>query len=79
MPDEGCQIVRGDTNEILGRITSSRMSPTLRRSICLGQVEPELAIGGSRVTVLLASGDRIGATVMGHHAHFDPAGERLRG
>ncbi|MCY4651007.1 MAG: 2Fe-2S iron-sulfur cluster-binding protein [bacterium] len=79
VPDEGCQIVRGDTNEILGRITSSRMSPTLRRSICLGQVEPELAIGGSRVTVLLASGDRIGATVMGHHAHFDPAGERLRG
>jgi len=31
------------------------------------------------VTVLLASGERIGATVMDHHAHFDPAGGRLRG
>ena len=79
VPEEAAQIVRGDTNEILGRITSARMSPTLGRSICLGQVEPELAAGGTKVTVLLASGQRVGATVMDHHAHFDPAGERLRG
>ena len=79
VPEEAAQIVRGDTNEILGRITSARMSPTLGRAICLGQVEPELAAGGTKLTVLLASGQRIGATVMDHHAHFDPAGERLRG
>ena len=79
VPEEAAQIVRGDTNEILGRITSARMSPTLGRAICLGQVEPELAAGGTKVTVLLTSGERIGATVMDHHAHFDPAGERLRG
>ena len=79
VPEEAAQIVRGDTNEILGRITSARMSPTLGRSICLGQVEPELAAGGTKLTVLLASGERVGATVMDHHAHFDPAGERLRG
>ena len=79
VPEEAAQIVRGDTNEILGRITSARMSPTLGRSICLGQVEPELAAGGTKVTVLLTSGQRISATVMDHHAHFDPAGERLRG
>ena len=79
VPAEASQIVRGDTNQILGRITSSRMSPTLGRSICLGQVEPELAAGGTKLTVLLPSGERIGATVMDHHAHFDPAGERLRG
>ena len=79
VPDEACQIVRGDTNEILGRITSARMSPTLGRSICLGQVEPELVAGGTKLTVLLTSGERVGATVMDHHAHFDPAGERLRG
>ena len=78
-PEEACQIVRADTNEILGRITSSRMSPTLGRSICLGQVEPELAVGGAKVTVVLTSGRRIGATVMDHHSHFDPAGERVRG
>ena len=79
VPEEAAQIVRGDTNEILGRITSARMSPTLGRSICLGQVEPELAAGGTKLTVLLASGERVGATVMDHHAHFDPTGERLRG
>ncbi len=79
VPEEAAQIVRGDTNEILGRITSSRMSPTLGRSICLGQVEPELAAGGTKLTVLLTSGQRISATVIDHHAHFDPDGERLRG
>ena len=79
VPEEAAQIVRGDTNEILGRITSSRYSPTLNRSICLGQVEPDLAAGGTKVTVLLESGERISATVMDHHAHFDPSGERLRG
>ena len=79
VPDEACQIVRGDSNEILGRITSARFSPTIGRSICLGQVEPELATGGTKLTVLLTSGERISATVIDHHAHFDPAGERLRG
>lgn len=78
VPDEGCQIVDGPTNRILGRITSSRMSPTLGRSICLGQVSPDLSVEGSKVTVLLPSGDRIHATVMGHHSHFDPTGGRLR-
>ncbi len=79
VPAEASQIVAGDTNQILGRITSSRMSPTLGRSICLGQVEPELAAGGTKLTVLLTTGERVGATVMDHHAHFDPTGERLRG
>ncbi len=79
VPEEAAQIVRGDTNEILGRITSSRMSPTLGRSICLGQVEPELVAAGTKVTILLVSGKRITGTVMSHHAHFDPDGERLRG
>ena len=78
VPDEASQIVRGESNEILGRITSSRMSPTLGRSICLAQVEPELAKGGTKLTVLLGSGERIKATVLDHHAHLDPDGERLR-
>jgi len=79
VPAEACQIVRDGTNEILGRITSSRMSPTLDRSICLGQVLPEVAGAGSELTVALTDGRRIKATVMEHHAHFDPEGERLRG
>lgn len=79
VPAEPSQIVRDGTNEILGRITSSRMSPTLNRSICLGQVPASLAGGGTELTVVMTDGRRIKARVMDHHAHFDPEGERLRG
>lgn len=77
LPPEASQIVRDGTNEILGRITSSRMSPTLNRSICLGQVPPSHAAGGTEVTVVMDDGRRIKARVLEHHAHFDPEGERL--
>ena len=79
VPDEASQIVRPGTNEIIGRITSSRMSPTLDRSICLGQVLPEASTRGSELTVVMTDGRRITARVMEHHAHFDPEGERVRG
>ena len=78
VPEEAAQIVRDGTNEIIGRITSSRMSPTLERSICLGQVAPEASAAGSELTVVMVDGRRIKARVMEHHAHFDPEGERLR-
>ena len=77
VPDESCQLVEGDT--IVGRLTSSRMSPTLGRSICLGFVEQRLATAGTRVTIRLVSGQLAPATVMEHHAHFDPEGTRLHG
>ena len=77
VPLEATQIVRAGTNEILGRITSSRMSPTLKRSICLGQVAPAMAAGGTELElVMIRDGRRITATVMEHHAHFDPEGAR---
>ncbi len=79
VPHEASQIVRPGTDEIIGRITSSRRSPTLGRSICLGQVLPEAAAPGSELTVVITGGRRITARVMEHHAHFDPAGERVRG
>ena len=79
VPEEACQIVRPGTNEIIGRITSSRMSPTLDRSICLGQVLPEASAPGSELTVVMIDGRRVTARVMEHHAHFDPEGARLRG
>jgi sarcosine oxidase subunit alpha len=79
VPEEACQILRAGTKEIVGRITSSRFSPTLERSVCLAQVSPEFASPGTTLTVLLVNGERITAKVMEHHAHFDPEGERLRG
>ena len=77
VPPEASQIVVGQ--ETRGRVTSSRMSPTLGRSICLGQVDPDLAAAGSRLTIRLPDGARATAKVLDHHAHFDPEGTRLRG
>ena len=76
VPDEASLIVAGD--QIMGRITSSRMSPTLGRSICLAQVERHLAEPGTVVTVRLPSGRLIEARVMPQHAHVDPEGGRMR-
>ncbi len=78
VPPEASQIVSG-ANEIEGRVTSSRFSPTLGRSICLGIVSADLAHAGTVVTVKQPDGTRVTARVMEEHAHFDPAGERLRG
>ncbi|HEX9343943.1 MAG TPA: aminomethyltransferase family protein, partial [Actinomycetota bacterium] len=78
VPAEASLIVEGE-KQIAGRITSSRMSPTLGRSICLGQVAPHLAAPGTEVTVQLPDGRRAPAQVMEHLAHFDPEGVRLRG
>jgi sarcosine oxidase, subunit alpha len=76
VPEEASLIMEG--SHIAGRITSSRMSPTLRRSICLGQVEARLAEPGTEVTVRLPDGRLIAATVMPQLAHVDPDGERMR-
>jgi len=76
VPDEASLIVEG--GHIAGRITSSRMSPTLHRSICLAQVEARLAGAGTEVTVRLPDGRLIAATVMPQHAHVDPDGGRMR-
>jgi sarcosine oxidase subunit alpha len=87
VPPEGCQIVargfggapRNSETTIVGRITSSRWSPTLGRSIGLGFVDTPLARPGTVVEIRLPDGSRAPATVMAHHAHFDPDGTRLRG
>ncbi|MGH3564993.1 MAG: glycine cleavage T C-terminal barrel domain-containing protein, partial [Pseudonocardia sp.] len=63
---------------ILGRVTSSRMSPTLGRSVCLAQVDVAHAAPGTELTVHLPDGRRIPAVVTEHLAQLDPDGERLR-
>jgi sarcosine oxidase, subunit alpha len=75
VPPEASQIV--DANgRISGRVTSSRMSPTLGRSICLGQLEPALSSPGAVVTIRLPDGSKIKARVTEHLAHVDPEGKR---
>jgi sarcosine oxidase, subunit alpha len=78
VPPEASQIIRGG-NTIVGRVTSSRRSPTLARSVCLGYVTGDLAEPGTIVTIRLPEGRNVEATVMPQHAHFDPEGTRLRG
>lgn len=76
VPAEASQIVEG--GRIVGRITSSRMSPALGRSVCLAQVEARLAAPGTSLVVRLPHGDHIHARVHDHLAHFDPEGSRQR-
>lgn len=77
VPPEASQII-GARSEILGRITSSRHSPTLNRSICLGQLLTEYAVPESKVRVLQPDGSVIEARVCSDAAHVDPEGERAR-
>ncbi|MGA7269916.1 MAG: glycine cleavage T C-terminal barrel domain-containing protein, partial [Acidimicrobiia bacterium] len=76
VPPEASQIIDG-SGTIRGRITSSRHSPTLGRSICLGQVDPGLAGPGSYLMIRLPDGRDAGARVLAEHAHYDPEGSRL--
>lgn len=78
VPAEASQIIHGP-GVIRGRITSSRMSPTLGRSICLAQVDSDLAEAGTRLNIRLPNGATVPARVLDGHAHFDPEGTRLRG
>ena len=66
-------------SSIAGRITSSRMSPTLGRSVCLAQLPSRLAAPGTLVTVRLPSGQDIQARVTPQLAHHDPEGTRTHG
>jgi sarcosine oxidase subunit alpha len=77
VPDEASLII--DNNEIAGRITSSRMSPTLGRSVCLAQLPSRLATPGTQVTVRLPGGQDIQARVTPQLAHHDPEGTRTHG
>lgn len=78
VPPEASQLV-DRSGRIIGRVTSSRFSPTLGRSICMGFVPQELAGAGSAVTVRLPEGRVVPATVTAQLAHFDPKGTRLHG
>jgi sarcosine oxidase subunit alpha len=78
VPPEASQIVQGE-RQIVGRVTSSRSSPTLGHPVCLGFVAPHLAEPGTVVEVLLPDGRRVDAVVSPQLAHVDPEGVRLRG
>jgi sarcosine oxidase, subunit alpha len=78
VPTEGGQLLRDD-GRICGRVTSSRLSPTLERSVCLAQLDVDLASAGQAVAIRLVDGTTAGAQVAEQLAQVDPEGARLHG
>jgi len=84
-PEEGLQIVRPNPNggpptgdDIIGWVTSSRYSPTLRQSIGLCWLDSAIAEQVGRVFTIRVNGRPAEARV--HHGPFyDPDGTKLRG
>ncbi|MGB3492963.1 MAG: 2Fe-2S iron-sulfur cluster-binding protein [Elainellaceae cyanobacterium] len=75
IPEDGVATFAQGT--IIGRVTSSRLSPTLKRGIGLAWVKIEHAQPGSQFTIRCSNGQDVTATVL-DHAAYDPAGERLK-
>jgi sarcosine oxidase subunit alpha len=81
VPPEASQVIDGDQARArtIGRVTSSRMSPTLDRSVCLAIVDTPYDQPGTTLKIRLPNGRDIAAIVLEQHAHFDAEGERLHG
>jgi sarcosine oxidase subunit alpha len=77
VPVEASQLLDRGT-EILGRITSSRYSPTLERGVCLGQVRADRSAPGTVLGALQPDGSVLEVTVCEQLAQVDPDGGRLR-
>ena len=74
VPLEGGQIVRDGAS--IGRVTSSRQSKQLGKSIGMGWVPPDLAEDGARIQIKV--GDRLEEASVRLRPFFDPEGEHLR-
>jgi sarcosine oxidase subunit alpha len=74
VPEDGQSIVAG--GEPIGRVTSSRLSPTLGKGFGLGWVPEELAHEGTEI--LIRSGKKDWPAVVATEPVYDPDGERLR-
>ena len=75
IPSDGVAAFYG--GEVIGRVTSSRRSPTLSRGIGLAWVTADRAAPGSQFTIRCADGQEVTATVL-THAAYDPDGLRLK-
>ena len=73
-PEDGTPVVSG--NRPIGRVTSSRLSPTMKQGFGLAWVPPEFAREGETVEVLI--GDRPVPARVTLRPVYDPDGHRLR-
>jgi len=77
VPAEASQLL-GIDGDIVGRITSSRHSPTLGHPICLARLAHHLATPGTVVRIHLPDGRDVPAKVAETLAAYDPEGVKLR-
>jgi sarcosine oxidase subunit alpha len=75
VPPEGCQVV--DQGKPVGRLTSTRFSPTLERSIGLAWVPAAKALVGERLLIHWNGVDV--PAVVASLPFYDPQGKRLKG
>jgi sarcosine oxidase subunit alpha len=75
LPLEGEQFVQD--GQLVGRVTSARYSPTLKKSIGMGWVNSDFAATGSNIT-LQTNGHLAHATVV-DMPFYDPEGMKLKG
>jgi sarcosine oxidase subunit alpha len=76
IPDDGVAIL--DAGRVIGRVTSSRLSPVLGHGIGLGWVEKDYAEPRTAIEIRLAKGGSVWGEVLEGHAAYDPEGEKLR-
>lgn len=77
VPAEASQLIDSH-GAIIGRVTSSRMSPSLNRSVCLAQVTAAHAIDGCEMQIVDPTGKHQRAAVSLELCSFDREGERQR-
>jgi sarcosine oxidase subunit alpha len=75
IPDDGVAVFH--QGQLIGRVTSSRLSPTLGRGIGLAWVKADLAKPGTQVTIRCADGHDISAIVL-DHAAYDPDALKMK-
>ena len=75
IPDDGVAIL--EKGEIVGRVTSSRFSPTLKHGIGLAWVRKEMSESGNSFMIRNADGSDVKATIL-DHAAYDPEGLLLK-
>ena len=73
-PEDGTPVMSG--NRPIGRVTSARLSPTMKQGFGLAWVPPELAREGETIEVLI--GDRPVPARVTLHPVYDPDGHKLR-
>jgi len=78
VPAEGSQLI-AEAGQLCGRVTSSRFSPTLGRTVALAQVDAWCSAPDSEVTIRLVDGGAVRAVVTEQLAQVDPEGVRVHG